>query len=38
MAKRTSEDIQREIDQLKNRKKEVLAQEKTGQESLGRRD
>ena len=29
MAKRTSEDIQREIDQLKNRKKEVLAQEKT---------
>lgn len=28
MAKRTSEDIQREIDQLKNRKKEVLAQEK----------
>lgn len=38
MAKRTSEDIQREIDQLKNRKKEVLAQEKTEQESLGRRD
>ena len=28
MAKRTSEDIQREIEQLKNRKKEVLAQEK----------
>lgn len=28
MAKRTSEDIQREIDLLKNRKKEVLAQER----------
>lgn len=29
MVKRTSEDIQREINQLKNRKKEVLAQEKS---------
>lgn len=33
MAKRTSEDIQREIDQLKNRKKEVLAQEKQGKKA-----
>lgn len=38
MARRTSEDIQREIDQLKNRKKRFLHRKKTGQESLGRRD
>lgn len=29
MVKRTSEDIQREIEQLKNRKKELLAQERS---------